>query len=147
MLAEGLEEPGGAGFRRRFRRSWPYLRWPLLVAAWLLPFWLGLRGFERYFEAQGESHSWSTLAYLSLQLFPMQFALNADDLPAELEVARFLAPLVAAGTPLLALLAIFGDRMRRYRLRFARDHVVICGLAAPGGRWPARSSTGATGSS
>jgi hypothetical protein len=50
----------------------------------------------------------------------------------QLEVARFLAPAVAAYAAVAAFVAIFRDQLRMFRLSFSRQHVVICGLGRKG---------------
>jgi hypothetical protein len=49
-------------------------------------------------------------------------------LPVELDVARFLAPVVAGWAGLSALGLLFQDRVQQMRIPLWRGHVVICGL-------------------
>ena len=50
----------------------------------------------------------------------------------ELQVARFLIPLLAAWTVVRALFTVFHDRWQQFLLRTWRDHIVICGLSRKG---------------
>ena len=82
--------------------------------------------------ALGQSRSPGDLLYLTLQLFVLESGAVVGPVGWELEVARFLAPAVAAYTAVLALALLFYERFQLFRLRFVRDHVVICGLGRKG---------------
>jgi TrkA-N domain len=66
-------------------------------------------------------------AYISLK----DFVLENDEpggLPWKLEVARYLAPVVAGWATISALGLLFRDRMQQLKIPWMRGHVVICGL-------------------
>jgi len=50
----------------------------------------------------------------------------------ELEVARWLAPTVAAYTFVRAITVIFHEQLQLLRVRFINDHIIICGLGRKG---------------
>ncbi len=104
----------------------------MIGSAIVLALVLGLIGFSRFFTALGESRSAWDVFYLTLQLFVLESGSVSGPVTWELQVARFLAPTVAAYTAVKALAAIFGERFERFWLRFYRDHVVICGLGRKG---------------
>ncbi|MGD9141727.1 MAG: NAD-binding protein, partial [bacterium] len=52
--------------------------------------------------------------------------------PTELNIARFLAPVVPAWALVNALAIVFHHRWKMYRLRFIHDHVLVCGLGRRG---------------
>ena len=52
--------------------------------------------------------------------------------PISLDIARFLAPVVAGYAGLVALASLFRDRVRQMRIPLMRGHVVICGLGDVG---------------
>jgi hypothetical protein len=52
--------------------------------------------------------------------------------PWQLQVARFLAPAIAAYAATAALLLVFREQAQLLRLRCVRDHVVVCGLGKKG---------------
>jgi hypothetical protein len=52
--------------------------------------------------------------------------------PWELDLARFLVPLIAAYTAVIALATVFTQQAQQVRLQFYRDHVIICGLGRKG---------------
>lgn len=56
----------------------------------------------------------------------------------QLQIARFVAPVMAMGTVLPTASVIFRDQFRRYRLRYAKHHTIVCGLGDTGARIAAR---------
>ena len=68
----------------------------------------------------------------------MLFFFTAPDdthLPIPLDVARFLAPIVASYAGLSGLAALFRDRVLQMRIPLMRGHVVVCGLGYVGGEF------------
>jgi len=72
--------------------------------------------------------------YLTIQLFTLQVSgvPDANGFPVTLQLARFVAPAVAGYAAFRALLAIFRESSQRLSVRYARDHVVVCGLGDTG---------------
>ncbi len=93
---------------------------------------LGYVGFAKHFAAVGQVRSSLDLLYLTLQLFPLQSGAVPPPISWELEVARLLAPAVAAYTAVQALAVIFYEQVQSLLLRVIHDHVVICGLGRMG---------------
>ena len=121
-------------WRRMVRSFWRNGQWWVIGALWVATAYLGHRGVTKLLTSAGERCSaWDPL-YRALQLFVMEDgALPVrPDIPWELGVARLLAPVMAASTALAALAAFFWGRLQSLRLRFYRDHVVICGLGQMG---------------
>lgn len=116
----------------RARRAWRALRWAGLAGLWLLTLALGYVGFTKYNAASGGAGTPADAFYLALQLFPLNSGALLGPKPVELEIARLLAPVVAAYTAVQALTLIFVAQFQAVQLRFARDHVVICGLGRRG---------------
>jgi voltage-gated potassium channel Kch len=108
--------------------------WVVIGVLWVVAYVLGCVGAAKQFAATGEQRSRCDPLYRALQLFIMDDGMVTNGLVAswELEVARFLAPAVAAYAALAALAAIFRDQVQMLRLRFFRGHVVICGLGRKG---------------
>jgi hypothetical protein len=117
---------------RRVRRVWGKIEWPAIGSVIAFALVLGFIGFSRFFAAVGESRSAWDIFYLTLQLFVLQSGSVSGPVTWELQVARLLAPTVAAYTAVKALATIFGERFERFWLRFYRGHVVICGLGHKG---------------
>jgi voltage-gated potassium channel Kch len=65
-------------------------------------------------------------------LFFLESGSVSGPVPVELEIARIAAPVVPAWTVIKALALIFRGQMQLLRLRFIKDHVVICGLGKRG---------------
>lgn len=81
--------------------------------------------------------------YRALQLFVLESGSGLDQpgsgldqpVPMTLQVARFLAPMVAAWAIVAAVLSLFRDQLRLARVRlFARNHVAVVGLGDKGSR-------------
>ncbi len=113
----------------------------------LTGFVLGFLGFQEYLQLQTRRWNirdsrWWEIVYRTLQLLFFDsgaFELRdprppelPSELPWKLHVARFLAPIPFAYTIVAALIAIFSESVQSVRLRFTRDHVVICGLGSKG---------------
>jgi len=73
-------------------------------------------------------------SYLTLQLF----VLHPQELPRsdpwQLEMARFLAPVVLAIATVYVLTTTFRSRIRHLLLKIRRDHVIVCGAGVHGTR-------------
>lgn len=118
--------------RRHLRRLWLDYQWHVAVGLWLITLCLGYVGFAQHFAGRGEARSPLDLLYLTLQLFPLQSGAISPPVAWELQMARFLAPIVATYTALCALAQVFYHQLQVLGLRFVRGHVVICGLGRKG---------------
>ncbi|MFC1736306.1 NAD-binding protein [Candidatus Hydrogenedentota bacterium] len=111
------------------RRSW---QWLVILALAVVSFWLGFVGFWRLTNAAGETIHLLNICYLSLQLFTLESG-GISGIPSwELQVARYLAPLVPAWTIVKAFAVLFHEQLLSLRMRFLSGHVVICGLGRKG---------------
>jgi voltage-gated potassium channel Kch len=106
-------------------------RWPIIGALAVLALALGYQGFDQL--AATHAESFFDKLYRSLQLFTLQITVDPP-LNVKIEVARWMAWMVAIAATVGALLGIFRDHVGRLRARLARDPVVICGLGRGGGR-------------
>jgi hypothetical protein len=121
--------------RGRLIRAWrscvnqvsTYQWWILAVAA-IAAFILGCVGWWKF---QCQRHPTdgdpAFIAYWSLKDFLMNSP-SEQVIPWQLNVARFLAPLVAGWAGYSALAALYRDRILQMRIPLMRRHVVICGL-------------------
>ncbi|MFH1841663.1 MAG: NAD-binding protein [bacterium] len=118
--------------RKRILRRISEFEWPIIwcLAAGALA--LGIVGFGRLFADMGQADSLRHTVYATIQLFVLEFSWYGHNIPWELNLARYLAPGVAAYTALKALALIFSEQLQILRARFYRDHVVICGLGREG---------------
>jgi hypothetical protein len=111
---------------------WNRYHWWIISFLIVLTFCLGYTGFRNYSLQQGSNRSFLDYIYLTFQLFVLESGAVAGPRSWHLEAARFLAPSIAAYTAIQAVLAIFKDQIRLFRLRFYRNHVIICGLGRKG---------------
>jgi hypothetical protein len=93
---------------------------------------MGYIGWARHAAATGQQRSPLDLFYLALQLFTLESGSAFGPKTWELEIARLLAPAVAAYTAVQALAILFVRELQAFQLRFARGHVIICGLSRKG---------------
>lgn len=66
------------------------------------------------------------LIYYTLQLFVFEFPSGISAIPVQLEIARFLAPLLTLSSLAVFFLVMF-DHIKMLQLRANPGHVVICG--------------------
>ncbi len=117
---------------RYARRPLEVYGWPIVSVLALLAIAFGYWGFQLHPDTRSDSVL--DKLYASLQLFTLQTQAAAP-LPFQLELARWLAVLVAVGATVGALLVILRDHVGWLRVRFARSHVLICGLGKCGTRF------------
>ncbi len=98
----------------------------------MIAFALGLRGFAEYNSYGNQPGSFWSIVYQSLQLFTLEFQQTNHVLPWQLDVARFLAPGVIVYTAARAFIEIFRDQLQLFRVRYMKQHVIICGLGEKG---------------
>jgi hypothetical protein len=116
---------------RWVRRPLQAYGWPIVSALAIFTLVLGTWGFRLHPATQDGSVADSL--YASIQLFTLQ-PQAAPPLPWQLELARWLAVVVAVGATVGALLVILRDHLSWIRARSARGHVLICGLGRCGAR-------------
>jgi TrkA-N domain len=127
----GGTTPGG----RRIDKAWRWFvdqvssyRWWIAAAAAIAAFVLGCIGWWEYkVKAHPTAGDPAFIAYWSLKDFLMNSP-SDQVIPWQLNVARFLAPLVAGWAGYSALASLFRDRVQQMRIPLMRRHVVICGL-------------------
>lgn len=113
---------------------WNDYQWLLIGGLWIIAFVIGYIGAKKQLAALGETRSPLDPIYRTLQLFIMDDSMivSGPVLPWELELARFMAPIVAMYTAVTALVTIFREELQIFCLRFMNNHVVICGLGRKG---------------
>jgi hypothetical protein len=112
--------------------SWRDYRWILLGILWLSGLLLGYIGFSKYFSAHKISASFLDLIYATIQLVVLELGSITPPIPIEIEIARFALPTLAAITAITTLALIFLEQAQQIRLKYIRNHVVICGLGRMG---------------
>lgn len=104
----------------------------MIAGLFLAALALGWIGFDLNGRALGQPGSFLDSLYRSLQLFIIHSGAVPQPVPWQLEVARFLAPAVAAGATLSAIADLLGEQLSGLRVRFYSNHVVVCGLGRLG---------------
>jgi len=127
---------GGARTRpslwKKLNRWLQDYKWPLIGFMWVVAIVLGYVGFSKHFSAIGETRShWDTF-YLTLQLFTLESGSVSGPVGWELQMARLLAPAMAVYTAIQALAIILHEQLQLFRVRFLKNHIVICGLGRKG---------------
>lgn len=108
------------------------LHWPAIAAAGALALILGYIGFADMYEAMGEDYGFWDILYRDLQLFTLESGSVTGPVGWQLQIARFLAPVVTALTAIKALAVVLREQVMLVKLRFTSDHTVICGLGRKG---------------
>jgi hypothetical protein len=109
-------------------------RWFVLAALWLVLLALGIGGFLQQAHEAGLHRSLLDTIYLSLQLATLNYGAGTSALNWRLQVARFVTPVMAAGTVLQTASLVFAEQFRQFRLRVVSGHTVVCGLGEVGTR-------------
>lgn len=112
----------------RLRAWWLRNRALVAFAAACAAIGLGVWG---YLEAPGKEYSVGDAAYRTLALFAV--GAGADGPDTQVDVARWIAPLVVGWTAIVVLFALFQQQSQLLRVRFgARRHVIVAGLGRRG---------------
>ena len=120
-------------WRARDRRWWHDYQWTVILAVALVAIVLGCWGFARLPIEPGEpARTWLGVFYLTLQLFTLESGALRGPVNWPLQVARWLAPGVAAYAAVQALVVILQEQIDSLRLRWRKGHCVICGLGHKG---------------
>lgn len=109
-------------------------RWFVLAILWAVIMVIGITGFVKQGSAEGVNRGTFDNLYLTLQLGTLDYDGSSGPMNWQLQLARFVVPLLAAGTILQTASVVFREEFRRYRLRYAKGHTIICGLGETGAR-------------
>lgn len=119
-------------WRKRLRQKWQYYHWLIFGMVALVALGFGYVGFAKHYAALGETRSSLDIFYRTLQLIAWESGFVPVSKPWELELARLLVPFVAAYAALKTLTVIFREQFQLLRVRFVRNHIIICGLGRKG---------------
>ena len=112
------------------RIRWGQLRWVFLGLAGATGIVLGFIGWLEVLDAQSVGDV-ADAGYRTVSLLGFAGA-PPPPLPWTLGLARFILPIVAGWSALVALTIIFRDRFQQLGLPFRRGHVVVVGLGDKG---------------
>ena len=118
--------------RRRIGRLFSTYQWWLVGLAWVAAWVLGYIGFSIYMADSSLPATPLDLLYLDLQLLTINWSFTPGIMNWQLEVARWLMPVLAGYTVLKALASIFDEQTSYLRIALMRGHVIIGGLSAKG---------------
>ena len=122
-----------ADFKRKRAAFWLTIQWPAIAAFAGIAAALGYAGFYLYFSQEGIPKTPADILYLTLQLFGIESgSLTEKWVPWQLQIARFLAPLIAGYAVIRAALSIFHEHWQRIRLKRVKDHIIVVGLGRKG---------------
>ncbi len=107
-------------------------RWWLLAGAWAALLVLGIGGFIQQANDLGTSTSVLDNLYFTLQLAALDFGGDSEAINWRLQIARFVAPIIAASTLLQSASVVFREQFARFRAGRSRRHTVVCGLGPVG---------------
>lgn len=111
--------------RHQFSRTWRRNRSYVIGASAASAILLGYHGFEDL----APERSVPSSLYRALQLFALGSGAIDGHVPMTLEIARFLAPLAAAGALITALTSVFRTEVSTQRTRLARHHTIVAGMS------------------
>jgi hypothetical protein len=89
-------------------------------------------GFYESMTAAGEHPSFGDLLYRVILIFVLREGTVDPPVPWQLDLARFLAPALAASATLAAVATLLRERLVTARARRFSGHAVVCGLGATG---------------
>lgn len=93
----------------------------------------GTVGWIQFFNLNGESLSWDSAFYKSLQLFVFNVDLTQPNLPVLLNITRFLSPALLATAIIRQVLLATSRSMDLFRIKYSfGNHYIVCGLGAVG---------------
>lgn len=93
----------------------------------------GTVGWIQFFSLNGESLSWDSAFYKSLQLFVFNVDLTQPNLPVFLNITRFLSPALLATAIIRQVLLATSRSMDLFRIKYSfGNHYIVCGLGAVG---------------
>lgn len=132
LAANRIVTPGDAVATRQPERTNQNLAWRrvLQIGLMALATCLGFWGFqEKAGDARWQWHTIWESAFRTLQLLTTQFPreLGEQDIPVQLQIARFAMPLFAAWFSLGALLRRLNRPIAAFTAGRAHDHVVLIG--------------------
>lgn len=114
------------------KKSQKLYYWITIIVLFLFSMVAGFLGFQKYFLQHGESYNWIRSVYRTIQIFTFEGGDLDLPIPWMLHIVRFTAPLTAIMAIIMAILEIFNEQWKRFRISRMKNHVVIIGLGTKG---------------
>lgn len=102
--------------------------WVFIGILTVLTVWLGYTGYVAYHANLNQHASTSDLLYKTLGLFTLGFSAQTGNIPWQLDIARWLAPLLLSYAAVRTLMLMMRDQLALLRLRRLKHYAVVCGL-------------------
>lgn len=107
--------------------------WLLVAIVGVVSFILGILGFrELVVAAQEQQTSWRDATYQASQLIVLEANLAGENIPWQLQFARFALPIIGGVFGLGVLLTVFAEQKTFLWIWLFRHPLVIAGLGEPG---------------
>ncbi len=117
---------------KTLKQWWQDYQWSVWAFFVLFVIYLGYSGFREYYLSISEIFSPLDIFYRTLQLFVLESGALKPPINLKLEFARWLAPAISVIAAANVLIAIFSEQFQLLKLRFLRNHIIICGLGEKG---------------
>ncbi len=104
----------------------------LLGILWIAGIILGVIGFSQSASIHNRTITFWDALFQTIQLISLNSGAVEGPVPLTLQLARFMIPILTAAAAINALLGIFRQEADVFRLRFLRNHVIVCGLSRKG---------------
>jgi hypothetical protein len=117
-------------------------RWFILAGVWLVIMILGVGGYAQQARANGMPSNPLDTLYQTLQLAALQFKGDTTNMNWRLQVVRFAALLMAAGTLISAASVVFAEQLRRWGAAGEKGHTVVVGSGEVGRKFVAALRAG-----
>jgi hypothetical protein len=119
---------------RNFLKFLSDTQWLLIGLVWIITYLFCLWGVYKQILATGEVRSFWDPFYRTFQLFLFDdsMIISGKLLSWELEIGRFLAPMVAAYTVFSAIFELYKEQIKMFRIKKVSNHIVICGIGRKG---------------
>jgi len=117
---------------KALQRFWRDFEWPVIGLLAIVALVLGHIGYALHYRNATPQYSFFDLLYFDLKLFVLETNDVTRPFHWTLNIARFLAPVVAGYTAWQALAALFADQLESFQLRVLSGHVIIAGLGRKG---------------
>lgn len=119
------------GFKAEKKSSF-LLKIAAIAGLVILSFVLGAIGHSKYNQTHGLGKNFGTIIIESIRLFQFSGGPDKSPIPLELEVSRWLSPVIAMYVAYKALLLVFREHWEVFLAQFYKGHVVVCGLGQKG---------------
>ncbi|MFX0033657.1 MAG: RyR domain-containing protein [Candidatus Hodarchaeota archaeon] len=120
------EEDISLKVKKLLKGNWKTYAFLINALAGIIGFVLGYIGYFLAFDGDPVQQSPSNILFQVLRLYALQNEIIPPELP--LEIAKFICPLSLTYLAVLTLITVFQEHFTKLRLKFFKNHIIICGL-------------------